>query len=96
MAVYVVLMMKIEDADGYKKYTDRSPEIVKRYGGKFLTRGQEVKTFEGKEYEDRMVILEFPDQESVDGWYNDSDYQDALVFRKASSVMHMLLVQEGS
>ncbi|MCI4670617.1 MAG: DUF1330 domain-containing protein [Bacteroidia bacterium] len=95
MAVYVLVMMKINDPETYSKYTARTPEIVKRHGGKFLTRGEEVLTFEGTPYDDRLVILEFPDKESVDGWYNDPEYQEAVKFRKASSHMNMLLVQEG-
>ena len=45
---YVVSMMSIHDAETYKKYTDRTPPIVKQYGGRFLTRGEEVTCVEGQ------------------------------------------------
>jgi uncharacterized protein (DUF1330 family) len=35
MSAYVISMMAIYDAKTYSKYTDRTPPIVKRYGGKF-------------------------------------------------------------
>lgn len=95
MPAYVIVMMKINDPETYSKYTDKTPAIVKKHGGKFLTRGEEVHSFEGTPYEDRMVILEFPDKTSVDAWYNDPDYQEAMKFRLASSKMNMLLVQAG-
>lgn len=95
MPAYVIVMMKVNDPETYSKYTDQTPTIVKKYGGKFLTRGEEVFSYEGTPYEDRMVILEFPDKASVDGWYNDPDYQKAMKFRLLSSKMNMLLVQEG-
>ena len=41
MPAYVVSMMSIQDPTTYKKYTDRTPPIVARYGGKFLARGGE-------------------------------------------------------
>jgi uncharacterized protein (DUF1330 family) len=41
------------------------------------------------------VILEFPSKAHVEAWFADPDYQEAMVFRHASSVMRMLLVQEG-
>lgn len=88
-------MMKIHDPETYRKYTDRTPPTVSKYGGKFLTRGEPVTTFEGQSYEDRLVILEFPSQAHVEEWMADPDYQEAMVFRHASSTMHMLLVQEG-
>ncbi len=95
MPAYIVSMMSIEDAETYQKYTDRTPQIVAKYGGKFLTRGEEVTTVEGMPYKGRMVLLEFPDKASIDAWYNDPGYQEAMQFRHASSKMHMLLVQEG-
>jgi uncharacterized protein (DUF1330 family) len=95
MPVYVIAMMAIHDPDTYRKYTDRTPPTVKKYGGKFLTRGEPVTTIEGETYQDRLVILEFPSKAHVEAWFADPDYQEAMVFRHASSVMRMLLVQEG-
>jgi uncharacterized protein (DUF1330 family) len=95
MPAYVVAMMAIHDPETYRKYTDRTPPTVKKYGGKFLTRGETVTTLEGESYTDRMVILEFPSKTHVEEWIADPDYQEAMSFRHASSTMHMLLVQEG-
>ncbi len=96
MPAYVIAMMSITDPQTYRKYTDRTPDTIKRHGGKFLTRGGPVTSMEGKEYDGRMVILEFPSKAHIDAWYADPAYQAAMVFRHASSTMHMLLVQEGS
>ncbi|MGD8517117.1 MAG: DUF1330 domain-containing protein [Anaerolineae bacterium] len=95
MPAYVIAMMAIHDPDTYRKYTDRTPPTVKKYGGKFLTRGEPVTTIEGDTYADRLVILEFPSRDHVEAWFADPDYQEAMVFRHASSMMRMLLVQEG-
>jgi uncharacterized protein (DUF1330 family) len=95
MPAYVIAMMAIHDPDTYRKYTDRTPPTVKKYGGKFLTRGEPVTTIEGETYADRLVILEFPSRDHVEAWFADPDYQEAMVFRHASSMMRMLLVQEG-
>ena len=95
MPAYVVSMMHITDAENYKNYTDRTPEIVKRHGGKFLTRGEPFTCVEGTEYDGRLVILEFPSKAHVEAWYSDPDYEEAMVFRQASSKMNYLLLQEG-
>jgi uncharacterized protein (DUF1330 family) len=96
MPAYVLAMMRIHDPETYRKYTDRTPAIVKKYGGRFLTRGEPVTTLEGTPYQDRLVILEFPTQAQAEAWYADPDYQEAVVFRQAASVMTMMLVQEGA
>ena len=95
MPAYVVSMMTINDPEAYKQYTDRTPPIVKKYGGKFLTRGEEITCVEGRQYDGRMVILEFPDKASVEAWFADPEYQEAMTFRHAASTMNYLLLQEG-
>ena len=95
MPAYVVSMMTVHDAETYRKYTDRTPETVRRHGGKFLTRGEPVTTVEGRAYSGRMVLLEFPSSAHVEAWMADPDYQQAMSFRHAASTMHMLLLQEG-
>jgi uncharacterized protein (DUF1330 family) len=96
MPAYVVSMMTINDPETYKKYTDKTPPIVKKYGGKFLTRGEEITCVEGKDYDGRMVILEFPSKADVEAWFNDPEYQKVMTFRHAASTMNYLLLQEGS
>ncbi|GAB5445524.1 DUF1330 domain-containing protein [Gymnodinialimonas sp.] len=96
MPAYVVSMMHITDPETYRSYTDRTPTIVKRHGGKFLTRGEPFECVEGKEYDGRLVILEFPSKAHVAAWYKDPDYEEAMVFRHAASTMNYLLLQEGS
>ena len=95
MPAYVISMMTINDPETYRQYTDRTPPIVKKYGGKFLTRGEEFTCVEGKDYDGRLVILEFPTKADVEAWFNDPDYQEAMKFRHASSTMNYLLLQEG-
>lgn len=95
MSAYVLAMMDIHDPQTYREYTSRTPETVKRYGGKFLTRGEPVTTIEGEEYAHRMVLLEFPSAQHVQDWFADPDYQEAMTYRHASSTMLRLLMQEG-
>lgn len=96
MPAYVVAMMSVHDAETYREYTDRTPPTVKKYGGRFLTRGEPVSTLEGQPYEGRMVLLEFPSQKDVESWMADPDYQEAMEFRLAASTMQQLLLQEST
>jgi len=95
MPAYVVSMMSIHDPKTYRQYTDRTPPIVKKYGGKFLTRGEHITCVEGQDYDGRLVILEFPSKTDVEAWFNDPDYKEAMAFRHAASTMNYLLLQEG-
>ncbi len=94
MAAYFICTMIVDDPETYRKYTALTPATVARYGGKFLTRGDDVLTVEGPAFDERLVILEFPDRATALAWYNDADYQSAAEFRRASSSGRMIL-QEG-
>ena len=96
MSAYVISMMSIHDPQVYREYTSRTPPIVKKYGGKFLTRGEEFSCIEGQKYDGRLVILEFPSKQHVEDWFNDPDYQEAMKFRHEASTMNYLLLQEGA
>lgn len=94
MTAYFICTMTVQDPETYRKYTALTPATVARYGGKFLTRGDEVTTVEGPAFGERLVILEFPDRATALAWYHDADYQSAAAFRRASSTGRMIL-QEG-
>lgn len=94
MPAYVVATMTIHDPETYRKYTALTPPLVKRHGGRFLTRGDAVETAEGEPFTERMVILEFPSRKHVADWLADPDYVAASKFRHAASTAR-LLVQEG-
>lgn len=94
MAAYFFCTMTVHDPETYRKYTALTPAIVARHGGRFLTRGDLVTTHEGESFNERMVLLEFPDRAAAEAFYNDPAYQEASKFRRASSKGRMIL-QEG-
>ena len=96
MVAYVIATMSIHDAETYKKYTALTPATVKRHGGRFLTRGEEVITAEGERFTDRMVILEFPSVAAAQAWHADPDYDAASKFRRAASKGRMIIQEAGS
>jgi uncharacterized protein (DUF1330 family) len=87
--------MSIHGLETYRKYTALTPATVNRYGGKSLTRGEDVLTVEGANFAERLVILEFPDRVKALAWHDDADYQSASTFRRAASTGRMIL-QERS
>ena len=60
MPAYWCARAKISDPAEYKKYTDRVPEIVSRFGGKILARGGHYQIMEGPEDFHRFIVIEFP------------------------------------
>jgi uncharacterized protein (DUF1330 family) len=91
MAAYFICTMTIHDPETYRKYTALTPATLARHGGRFLTRGDAVQTVEGPAFTERLVLIEFPDQEKALAWYHDADYQSAAAFRRLASTGRMIL-----
>ena len=93
MPAYWIARSKINDPATYKKYTDRVPEIISRYGGKVLARGGRCQIMAGPEYFQRYVVIEFPSFEQGVACFESPDYQEASVFRKACGEVETVVVQ---
>lgn len=93
MSAYLVCMVRVDDPETYKKYTDRTPEIVQKHGGRFIVRGGPVATLEGPEFKDRLVVLEFPSKEAIEKFHASEEYQEVMRIRQASAESTFLLAE---
>jgi uncharacterized protein (DUF1330 family) len=82
MTAYWVARARINDPEQYRRYTDRVPGIVAKYGGKVLARGGRFKILEGPETFHRFVVIEFPSLEAAETCHDSPEYQEASAFRK--------------
>lgn len=95
MPAYWVARSKINDPVAYKKYTDRIPAILAKYGGKVLTRGGRFKILEGPEKFERFVVIEFPSLERAVECHDSPEYQEAAAFRAGGAGEVELVIVEG-
>ena len=96
MPAYWVARARITDPVQYKRYTDRVPEIVSRYGGRILARGGRYRIMEGPEDFHRFVVIEFPTLEQGAACFQSPEYQDAAAFRRAGGgVVENVIVESG-
>ena len=96
MPAYWVARSRIIDPVEYKKYTDRVPEIVAKYGGKILARGGRYEILEGPEVFHRFVVIEFPSLEQAKACHSSPEYQEASAFRKnGAGEVEQVIVEGG-
>ena len=94
--VYMVVNLKVTDADEYRKYEKGFFPILKRYGGSFITYDDSSETLEGKApREGRMIIFQFPSEQKAKEWYADAEYQQISEFRRAGTDMEFLTMVKG-
>ena len=95
MPAYWVARANISDPVQYKKYTDRVPEIVSRYGGRILARGGRYQIMEGPESFHRFIVIEFPTFEQGVACFQSPEYQEAAAFRRGGAGVVENVIVEG-
>jgi uncharacterized protein (DUF1330 family) len=97
MAAYLIAEHVITDATRFDEYRSQVGPMIARYGGKYLTKGGSHALPEGGHWApERVVIIEFPDMDALNAWYNSPGHQPLIALRKQStSALDMLITLEG-
>jgi len=93
MPGYVVVQIEVTDPINYEKYKELAPPSIRKYGGRYLVRGEPVETLEGKWSPKRFVILRFDSKEQAKAWWSSAEYREAKLLRQACARTEMICVQ---
>ena len=91
---YWIANVDVRNPDGYKEYVAALPDIFRKFGARYTTRGGKMDVVEGKS-RSRIVIIEFPSYEAALTCYRSPEYQAAAEFRRKASLGE-ILVAEGA
>jgi uncharacterized protein (DUF1330 family) len=95
MPAYWCARSKIFDAEAYKRYTDRVPEIMAEHHGKVLARGGRFQMLEGPKFFQRFVVIEFPSFDQAVACHDSAAYQAAATHRKNGGGEVELVIVDG-
>ncbi|MBI2960842.1 MAG: DUF1330 domain-containing protein [Betaproteobacteria bacterium] len=93
MTAYVIAEVDITDPETYKGYQQAVPASVKKYGGRFLTRGGKVVPKDGGWEPKRVIVIEFPSLDDAQKWYHSPEYAPLLDIRLKATRSRLILVE---
>ena len=93
MAAYMIARINVTDMDRYNEYIKVTPGIIAKYGGRFIVRGGKMVTLEGPEEKCRIVVIEFPDIQKAQDFYNSADYADAKKIREGAALAQFVAIE---
>lgn len=93
MAVYMIATIEVHDPERYKEYAALAGDSVAEHGGRYLVRGGATEVLEGDWSPRRVVVLEFPDRESLQAWYDSDVYREAKAIRQSASTGDFVVVE---
>lgn len=94
MSAFVIVDTKIKNVEAYSEYIEKAPPIAARHGGKYLARGGKHTVKEGDWNPTRLVLIEFPDREAIEAFYEDPDYK-AIIHIRLENTDSNLVILDG-
>lgn len=81
MSAYFIANIKIKNEKEFKEYLSKVDGVFSKYNGKYLCVDETPEILEGHWDYSRVVLIEFPDRESLKKWYFSDEYQEILKLR---------------
>jgi len=89
---YVIADIEVTDPDAYEDYKRLSTQAAELYGARFLERGGAAERLEGDREPQRLVLLEFEDEDAARRWYDSPEYAAARSVRQRAADSSLVLV----
>lgn len=93
MPVYLLVEIKVKDAEVYAQYIARVRETVELYGGRYLVRGGKVVRLSGDWEPERVILMEFPGWEQLSTWAGSPEYAAVAPLRERSADTRAIAVE---
>lgn len=93
MTAYLLARVNVTNPEKYEDYKALAPAAIEKHGGKYIARGGRTVTVEGPEVKERMVLLEFPDVEAAEKFYNSPEYQAAKAKREGAAEGQFVIIE---
>jgi uncharacterized protein (DUF1330 family) len=85
--------VEVTDEEAYREYIKKAPDIIARYGGRYLVRGGAVETIEGNWNPKRLVIEAFDSMEQVKAWLDSPEQREANEIRHRAARTNLIIIE---
>ncbi|MCO4757930.1 MAG: DUF1330 domain-containing protein [Oceanospirillaceae bacterium] len=92
---YVIGHITVKDTDLFAEYRAQVPGTIVPWGGELVFRGAKYCVLSGEHDHHDTVVIRFPDQSSLDGWFNSEAYQALIPLRTQAADMVLVGYSEG-
>lgn len=92
MKAYVIALETIHDQAMFAEYAKGVPATLAPFEGRLIARGGKFTVLEGEWQNPRTVIIEFPDRQAAQGWYDSDAYRKIIELRHKSSRGNLVIL----
>jgi len=93
MAAYAVgILQDVQMGPDIVEYLQRIDATLDPFGGFFVVHGGQAQVLEGSS-PGTLIVIEFPDRGSAEGWYGSAAYKAILPLRTQNSTSTVFLIE---
>ncbi len=91
---YVIAEVEVTDPTTLKKYSEKAPQIVESFNGRYVVRGGgKIQSLEGEPPKGFIVVIGFDSVEKAREWYDSPAYSAIKPFRQSSTKSRIFIVE---
>ena len=90
MSACVIGHITVKDVEKWAQYRAQVPATLAPWGAELLFRGSSAKVLSGGHRHNDTVVIRFPDQAAVDGWYGSAAYQALISLRQQAADLELI------
>lgn len=91
---YVIGHITVKDAAKWAEYRARVPATLAPWQAELVFRGERLAVLGGEHRHTDTVVIRFPNEAAVDGWYNSAAYQALIPLRTAAADLDLVSFSE--
>ena len=90
---YLVGTITVKSPDHWAEYTSRVPATLGPWGAELVFRGKQVAALAGGNPHSDIVVIRFPDEAAVQGWFSSAAYQALVPLRDQAADVDLICYQ---
>lgn len=87
MSAFFVAQVRVKDPDKFRNYAQAAGKSMQPFGGSVLIKGASRRTLAGPQAFPNLALVQFPDHDSLEAWYQSAEYQSLLPLREEAADM---------
>lgn len=87
MSAFFTATAKVKDGQKLQEYGAQAGATIAAHGGEFILRGKKNEVLAGSADNQMLVVVKFPNSETLSGWYASEEYQALIPLREEAADM---------
>jgi uncharacterized protein (DUF1330 family) len=92
-SAYLIGNITIKDENKWSLYRSKVSATLEPWNGELLLRGKKIQSLAGKTGHTDIVVIEFPNTDSLNSWFNSKSYQELIPIRNLAADMDLISYQ---